>query len=306
MDFKSIPYYFIALSAVPVFYLIYFRHFFRYYRLKGEVPVYGKHLESFLCGVILALTIILFAPYIDRFINNNSVFVDAFVKAALIEKTGTIALYMLVIRYYPRFSILEGIVSGIAIGAGFSLVENLVYALNFGPAVIIVRLVFSAPLHLTTCGIVGYYCSSMRLSSSHYIKAMKLVLAFVVPIALHGVFDAMLILDGTLLYFAAPLVVALIMMLEILISRSKLIPSRISLEEEHLRLEDWVLKYRQPRFERWILNSTGTQSNVKVPLLRAHTSRMPWIISIFFLAASATALPFSDEVCALLGLPLNH
>jgi len=306
MDFKSIPYYFIALSAVPVFYLIYFRHFFRYYRLKGEVPVYSKHLESFLCGIILALTIILFAPYIDRFINNDTVFVDAFVKAALIEKTGTIVLFMLVIRYYPRFSILEGIVSGIAIGAGFSLVENLVYALTFGPEVIIVRLVFSAPLHLTTCGIAGYYCSSMHLSSSHHIKVLKLLPAFAVPIALHGVFDAMLILDGSLLYLAAPLVVALIMMLEILISRSKLIPSRKSLVEEHLRLEDWILKYRQPRFERWILNSTGTPSNVKVPLLRAHTSRMPWVVSILFLAVSAAALPFSDEICALLGLPLNH
>ncbi len=130
--------------------------------------------------------------------------------------------------------------------------------------------------------------------------------AFAVPIALHGVFDAMLIVDGSLLYLAAPLVVALIMLLEILISRSKLIPSRKSLEDEHLRLEDWILKYRQPRFERWILNSTGTPSNVKVPLLRAHTSRMPWIVSFIFLAASVAALPFSDEVCALLGLPLNH
>jgi CRP-like cAMP-binding protein/RsiW-degrading membrane proteinase PrsW (M82 family) len=306
MDHKSIPYYFIALSAAPVFYLIYFRHFFSYYRRKHAVPVYGKHFESFLCGIVLALVIILLAPYIDRLITDDTVFINAFVKAALIEKAGTVALFLLVIRYYPRFSNLEGIVSGIAIGAGFSLVENIAYAITFGPQVIIVRLIFSAPLHLTTCGMVGYYCSSMRLSSSMQVQVPKIILACVLPAFFHGSFDAMLLMDGNLLYMAAPLIVMLVLLLEILISKSKLIPSCAALENEHLRLEDWLIKYRQPRYERWILNSTGTPSNVKVPLLRIHTNSMPWIISIIIMACSAASLAFSDEVCAMLGLSLNH
>ncbi len=306
MNYKLIPYYFIALSAVPVFYLIYFRHFFNYYHQKHEIPVYSKHLESFFSGVVLALIIILCAPYIDGFIKNDTIFINAFIKAALIEKAGTLVLFMLVMRFYPRFSILEGIVSGIAIGAGFSLVENIVYALNFGPQVIIVRLLFSAPLHLTTCGMVGYYCSSMRLSTSFHIKVLKLALACVIPTACHGFFDTILLLDGNLLYTASPLIVALVLLLEIFISRSKLIPSGRTLREEGLRLEDWFLKYRQPRFERWILNSTGTTSNVKVPLLRAHKSWSLWSIALILLAVSIAALPFSDAICALLGLNLNH
>jgi len=306
MDYKSIPYYFIALSAVPVFYLIYFRHFFNYYRQKHEIPVYGKHFESFLYGIVLALVIILLAPNIDRLINDDTIFTNAFVKAALIEKAGTVVLFLMVIRHYPRFSTLEGIVSGIAIGAGFSLVENIAYAITFGPQVIIVRLIFSAPLHITTCGMVGYYCSSMRLSSSIRTKVPRIILACVLPSFFHGSFDAMLLMDGNLLYMAGPLIVMLVLLLEILISRSKLIPSCATLENEHLRLEDWLIKYRQPRYERWILNSTGTPSNVKVPLLRIHTNSMLWIIPIIILACSAAALPFSDDVCAMLGLPLNH
>ncbi|HNW26994.1 MAG TPA: cyclic nucleotide-binding domain-containing protein [Spirochaetota bacterium] len=306
MDYKSIPYHFIALSAVPIFYLIYFRHFFSYYRQKHEIPAYGKHIEAFLYGIFQALVIILFAPYIDILISNDNVLTNAFVKAALIEKAGTVALFLLLIRYYPRFSILEGIVSGIAIGAGFSLVENITYALNFGPQVIIVRLLFSAPLHITTCGMVGYYSSSMRLSSSVQFKAQKLILACLLPTFFHGFFDMMLLMDGNLLYMAGPLIVILVLLLEILISRSKLLPSSISLEDDHLRFEDWLIKYRQPRFERWILNSTGTPSNVNVPLLRVHASPLLWIIAFIILACSAAALPFSDNVCVMLGLPFNH
>ena len=306
MSIKMIPYYFIAFSAVPIFYLIYFRHFFNYYRQKQEKPVYIKHLESFLYGVALALIIILFAPYIDALFNEETVITNAFVKAALIEKTGSLIIFILIVQWYQRFSILEGIVSGIAIGSGFSLVENIIYAMNFGPQLIIARLLFSAPLHLTTCGIMGYYFSAMMLSTSAHIRILRFVLACIVPVVLHGTFDAVLLKDGNMLLIAGPFVIMLVVVLELCISRSKLIPPRQSLQSERLRLEDWFLKYRQPRFERWILNSTGTSSNIRVPLLRAHKSKILWALAILLLGASVTALPYGDEICIALGLNLNH
>ncbi|HOW82128.1 MAG TPA: cyclic nucleotide-binding domain-containing protein [Spirochaetota bacterium] len=295
----------IALGAVPLFYFIYLRHFFSYYRQEKAVPEYIKHFESLLYGVSLALAIIICAPLIEIIFPRDSLMSSAFIKAALVEKSGVLVALLLITRYYPSFSVLEGILSGISIGAGFSLVENIVYASNFGPSVIIPRLLFSAPLHLTTCGMAGYFVSAMRMSESRPGKCFRLVMALTVPTAFHGLFDSMLFTQGPRLYLSGPLVIVVVSVLELLISRAKLIPDRNSLREQSLRLEDWFLKYRQPRFERWILNSMGTAADIKVRLFRAHRNRALWPVAAALFAASAAALPFSEKISSAMGLDLG-
>ncbi len=295
----------IALAAVPLFYLIYFRHFFNYYRQKKETPEYAKHLEAFLYGVTVALLLVLGAPLLQKILSGSSVIFSAFVRAALLEKAGLLLMFLAALRYYPRFTALEGIVSGIAMGTGFSLVENIIYAVNFGPAVIIPRLLFSAPLHLTTCGMMGYYLSAMSMSASKPGRYVRALLALALPVAFHGAFDALLFNQGARLFLAGPLVIILVGGLELIISRSKLIPSVRSLTKTGLRLEDWFLKYRQPRFERWIQNSMGTPADIKVPLFRAHSSKKLWVVALFLFILSVIGLPFSREISAAMGLNLG-
>ena len=296
---------YIALLPVPAFYLIYFRHFFSYYRERGHVPVQIKHLESFLYGIALALLLVLVAPYIDSFLPRGSIMLDAFIKAALVEKAGALLVIFLILKNYPSFTILEGVISAILVGIGFSLVENTFYAMNFGTSVIIVRVLFSVPLHLTTCGIAGYFLGLSKLSSTVTYKIFHITRAVCIPMCLHGLFDSLLLLDGMHSYFVGPMVILMVGSLELFIARSKLVPSRTSLAEEKLRMEDWQLRYRQPRYERWILNSMGTPNSRHIPFFRAPQGIYLPILSVSLALTGLFLFPFRQEICRFMELNIK-
>ncbi len=292
---------FIALLPVPVFYLIYFRHFIEYYRSEGRKSAYLKHLEAFLSGIAIALAIVLASSYIERFFDSNSVFFEGFIKAALIEKAGAFIIIYLIQRHYPAFNILEAVISGILVGSGFSLVENILYSMNFGNSVIIVRVLFSVPLHITTCGLIGYYVGIFNLSSTKLYRILNISKALILPFILHGLYDVFLLKGGAVSYLIGPMVIIMTGILELYIAWSKIVPSREILTELKLRFEDWKLKYRQPRFERWILNSMGTSSSIYVPFFSAHRGKLLWTLVIAFFAVGAALFPFRQNIAGLIG-----
>ena len=296
----------IALLPVPVLYLIYFRHFFAYYREEGKTPAYLKHLESLLFGIALALAIIIAGPLINSLLLPGSVVTDAFIKAALVEKLGALLVVYLIQRHYPSFNTLEGVVSGVLVGCGFSLVENIFYTMNYGHSVIIVRTLFSVPLHLTTCGLIGYFVAASSLSSTRTRKLLNIARAFMLPFILHGIFDLLLLIDGSYSYLIGPLVIIMVGTLELFITRAKIFPSRKYLSDQILRFEDWLLEYRQPRYERWILNSMGTASNDREPFFRARRGTVLWLMVIGLFVMAGAFFPLGNEITTLLGLYLKY
>jgi protease PrsW len=297
---------FIALLPIPVFYLIYFRHFFAYYRAEGRKPAYVKHFESFLYGVALALAIILLSPFIERLFPSGSIITDGFIKAALIEKLGAFLVIFLIQRHYPGFNILEAIISGILVGAGFSLVENIFYSIDFGHSVMIVRILFSVPLHITTCGLIGYFLGQSSLSSTKIYRIRNIVNALILPYILHGLFDFLILNGGTFFYIIAPLIILTVLFLELCIAWSKIVPSRSSLAEQGLRFEDWLLKYRQPRYERWILNSMGTADSSYAAFFTAHRGKIFWMILAVFFATGVFLFPYRQIIAGTFDFILNN
>ncbi len=291
----------IALLPVPIFYIIYFRHFINYYRSEKRKSAYLKHLEAFLSGIAIALAIVLASSYIENFFQSKSIFLEGFIKAALIEKIGAFIIIYIIQRHYPAFNILEAIISGILFGTGFSMVENILYALNFGNSVIIVRILFSVPLHLTTCGLLGYFVGISNLSSTILYRILNILKALTLPFILHGLYDVFLLKGGAFSYLIGPMVIIITGILELYISWSKIVPSREMLALQKLRFEDWKLKYRQPRFERWILNSMGTSSTVYVPFFSAHRGKLLWMLVIAFFALGGILFPFRQDIAGLIG-----
>jgi protease PrsW len=298
-------YIYIAILPIPVFYLIYFRHFFAYYRAEGKKPAYLKHLESFLFGIALALVIILLSPYIDRLFQSKSIYIEGFIKAALIEKLGAFIVIYIVQKHYPGFNILEAIISGILAGAGFSLVENILYNINFGQSVIIIRILFSVPLHITTCGLIGYFIGLSNLSSTGFYRYRNIIKALVLPYILHGLFDFFILTGGASFYLIAPMIIILVLILEIFIEWSKIVPSRELLREQGLRFEDWLLKYRQPRYERWILNSMGTAESSYAAFFTARRGKIFWMMVVIFFVIGISLFPIRQNIAEFIGLILN-
>ncbi|MGV7927314.1 MAG: cyclic nucleotide-binding domain-containing protein [Spirochaetota bacterium] len=293
-----------ALLPVPLIYLIYFRHFFRHYRQESITPEYTRHFESLLCGIALALLIILLAPFINSMLPVRSILTDAFVKAALVEKLGAVITLYLIIGTGSPMRPLDCVICGVLVGMGFSMVENVFYAASYGPSVILVRILFSVPLHLTTCALIGYFLGLRILSDSGFNRMLNLVRAAVIPFALHGLFDVLLLNGGPHSYCIGPLIVFTVGALELLIARAKMIPERAQLDGMGLRLEDWQVLFRQPRYERWILNSMGTPTGSEARLFKSQGGAGLWALTALFLTAAVILFPFRNELFSLLGLEM--
>lgn len=291
-----------ALIPIPLVYLIYFRHFRTHYLQESITPEYLTHLEALLYGAALALVIIVLAPYINSLFPEPSVLTDALVKAALVEKLGTMAVLILIVRGRGSMRLLDTVICGIMAGVGFSLVENVFYAANFGPSIILVRVLFSVPLHLTTSALMAYFLGLWNISETRAYQAICFARAAVVPFLIHGVFDLLLLKGGRSSYWIGPLIIFTVGSLELLIARAKIIPPTAELEEAGLRLEDWIVLFRQPRYERWILNSMGTPISSDARFFRAQKEVTLWALTMLCLAAAVVLLPFRSEVLSLTGM----
>lgn len=288
----------IALIPVPLFYLIYFR----YFTFK---PEYIKHFESFLYGITLALFIILISPFIYSLIPFTDIFSEAFIKAALIEKIGAFALIYIIHRYYPNFSIMESVVSAMMLGIGFSLVENIFYAMNYGQSIILIRLIVSVPLHLTTCGYIGYYLGLSKISDTTFYRAEYTLKALLIPVILHGIFDMILLGGGRGVYILIPILLAMIMFLELMIATAHNILPLDILDAMKLRFEDWLTINRQPRYDRWILRSMGLPNTETVPFFRIHKSAFRWLLVAVFFAAAVVLYHYRVDITAYLRVNLS-
>jgi RsiW-degrading membrane proteinase PrsW (M82 family) len=140
---------FLSLLPVPLFILLYQRHFLRISR-------YSVFFDAFLYGVLQAALLLLAFPWIDEHISSDTKVFTGFVNAALIEKTTAfIFLYYLFSKQYSKLNVNESVCFGMFLGIGFSALENIFYAIQTNSSMIFLRMFTSVPLHITTCGIIS-------------------------------------------------------------------------------------------------------------------------------------------------------
>ncbi|HOT44370.1 MAG TPA: cyclic nucleotide-binding domain-containing protein [Spirochaetota bacterium] len=289
----------IALIPVPVFYLIYFR----YFTFK---PEYLKHVEALFSGIAFALVILLVSPYLTPYITIDNPLFAGFVKAATIEKIGAFFIIMLLHYYYPKFSIMESILSAMMFGIGFSAVENVSYAMNFGLPIIAVRILFSVPLHMTTCGIMGYYLGLRKMSETRINRIYYSLMSLAIPIALHGAFDTFILAGGYISYLTSPLLIFLVIILEILMAQAQTMLPLDLVKAMGLRFEDWHVIVHQPSYERWILQSMGMPDREPENFFQWRPGLMRFIFVILFMLCAIVGLAFRTEFMELMTLQIPH
>jgi RsiW-degrading membrane proteinase PrsW (M82 family) len=231
----------LALVPVPVIYLFYHRYFL-------VKPSYLYHLEYLLYGIVLALVLMLIGPYIMRHLAFQDTVAMGFLSASLVEKAGAfIFIAVLTYRTPPLLMVLNMVISAMLLGLGFATVENIAYALAFGGPVIIVRLFSAVPVHVLTCGLIGYGLALMRLSGSRGLRARYILGALVVPFLFHGAYDTLLIRGGSSTYWIAPLIVVLIVGMEYILAKTQTFPLLDGLKKHDMFLEEWDTIQRQPQ-----------------------------------------------------------
>ncbi|MBN2159076.1 MAG: cyclic nucleotide-binding domain-containing protein [Spirochaetes bacterium] len=285
----------LALAPITLIYLFYYRYFV----VKSS---YLYHLEYFIYGVILALVILLASPYILPRLLFQGKIAMGFLGASLIEKLGAfICIAILTFRSSSILMVLNMVISAMLLGLGFATLENIVYALAMRDPVIIVRLFSAVPLHVLTCGLIGYGLALMRFSGSLLSRARYAATALAVPFLFHGLYDTMLITGGTGTYWIAPLLVLLIVGMEYILTKSQTLPLLDGLKSHNFFIEDWITVQREPQYERWILRSMGSKNREYVPLFRLNLGKLRALFIIILLVCAALSLAEHRIVMGFLG-----
>lgn len=111
-----------------------------------------------------------------------------FIVVAFTEELVKIA--MLLLYPYPKTFFnepMDGIVYTIMIGMGFAVVENIIYANNFGIETVMIRSFTAVPAHAIFAIFMGYF---VGLSKFHPSSKWKLIgFGFLLAIGIHGLYD---------------------------------------------------------------------------------------------------------------------
>lgn len=274
------------LSFIPVllYYLVYYRYF-----STGKSGI--KFLTAFLAGTGFALFLILISGIISALIFKSNPFVRAFAAAGLIEKGGAFIILYALFRNFKGFSVREGIITGMFFALGFACVENIFYVYDQPGVVLYMRVVFSVPLHITTCGMVGFYLAIAFLCRSRLNRLQYMIKSLLIPLFFHGIFDFLLIKGGPGVYLAAPVLILSAVLLEVMLARSGSIYSKMELQVMGLDFESWRLKDRQPRYDRWVKRYTGILKSSPAPFFAWNPGIIKFTVVFILITSSVAAFP---------------
>lgn len=194
------------LSILPA--LILFAMVWKYDTIDKE-PI-GLVLKMFCFGCLSIIPAMVIELAGSNFMDNYVLW-DSRVEYALVEnfvlvacaEEGSKLLFLLTVRNNPNFDYtFDGIIYAVAVGLGFATVENIMYVMGSGSVgVAISRGLLSVPLHCTCAIFMGYFfglAHKARFSRQGGTMLSCGLMAFAVPVIIHGFYDFSLSVDSDL------------------------------------------------------------------------------------------------------------
>lgn len=165
----------------------------------------------FLAGALSILPAVILESGLLSLRPGTGVLYQAFVVAGLVEEGVKWLAIWLVGYHSPQFNEpMDGIVYATAAGLGFATVENLLYVGAGGVATGLTRAFLAVPGHALFAVAMGYHLGLAKFAPEARRRRWQLAMALVLPVALHGLYDALLLSDsGILPWLVLPLVAAL-------------------------------------------------------------------------------------------------
>ncbi|GGI57640.1 PrsW family intramembrane metalloprotease [Winogradskyella haliclonae] len=171
-----------------------------YFQDKHEKEPLGLLIKSFLLGAFVSVLIVLvlylitgrFIPITDKF-SVWQQFIQAFIVVALSEEFSK----YVIVKYYaqPKKDFNEpydGIMYAVMVSMGFACTENIMYVLDGGTEVAILRAFTAVPAHATFGILMGYFMGKAKFSNNR----IKLNLAGLgLATLFHGAYDFFLFIN---------------------------------------------------------------------------------------------------------------
>lgn len=164
------------------------------------------------------------AAYVEQFASQFlPVYPKGSLQYALVTAFGLAALWEEILKYLalrigswkdPSFNYrFDGVVYGVSAAVGFAMYENLNYVLMYGLQTGIIRAFTAVPLH-AFCGLfmgVFYsYAKKAAILGQGSARTMCTLLALLVPILIHGVYDFLAMWNNAAATYALYIVLAIL------------------------------------------------------------------------------------------------
>lgn len=186
-------------SLAPVLFLLWYI----YHHDKYQKEPLRMLLKALLGGVLAALLDILLLSivgvvYSPTFTDGmQAALYQAFGQAALPEELcKLIFLYAFIwnSQYFDEYY--DGVEYAAFVGLGFAGLENVMYVMQGGLAVAAGRALFAVPAHFFFAIFMGYFFSMAKFKP--WKKGSYLLLAYIVPVILHGIYDGILMTQNVI------------------------------------------------------------------------------------------------------------
>ena len=183
-----------VLPALALLYFIYRKDDLRTEPPKQIIRAFVLGMVSALVSMLISTPLLLFGFYPEEPTTVGGHFAHAFFGAGFPEELAKLLLLMWFLRKNPDFDEwVDGIVYAASLGLGFAALENVFYLfdnLNEWLSVGIMRAFMSIPAHFFFAIIMGYFFAFAKFR--HRQKHLYLILAFICPAILHGIYDFIL------------------------------------------------------------------------------------------------------------------
>ena len=137
----------------------------------------------------------------------------AFLLVGLVEEVSKFAFLRGILFPHKDFNEpFDGIVYSVMIGLGFATAENVIYVLEVGAQVGVIRMFTAVPAHAIFAVIMGFFLGEAKIHPEK--NLLYSILALVVAIVVHGLYDYFLFISfipGIWMGAAASFIIALIL-----------------------------------------------------------------------------------------------
>ncbi|MCK5845971.1 MAG: PrsW family intramembrane metalloprotease [Bacteroidales bacterium] len=176
-----------------------------YFKDKYNKEPIAMLAKALVLGMLTVIPVLLLEGFLMEFISifdfstRLSAFYNAFVVAAFSEEIWKfIALYILIWKSKEFDESIDGIVYAVFVGLGFAMVENIMYVVNGGGSVALMRAFLAVPAHALFGVTMGYYFSLSKFAMDKASRNKYYRYAIISPIILHGVYDFILMANEPL------------------------------------------------------------------------------------------------------------
>jgi len=150
------------------------------------------------------------------------IFLTSFVTAAVTEE----ALKLWVVKEHASGKtefdeIMDGISYTIIASLGFAALENILYVIQGGFLVGVLRASLSVPAHALFSGVMGYYIGKAHFTADKSRSKKLLLKGFLLGVLYHGLFNFFLFTGTMLVFLVIPLIAVMGLHLKILIKQAR-------------------------------------------------------------------------------------